>query len=92
MVLRDGIDPDVAQTHSPDAEAEFEAASESRQSSRQSPSLKARALALLSRREYSRLELARKLAPHAQDRDALEALLDELAQQKWLSTPCARRV
>jgi len=47
--------------------------------------LKARALALLSRREYSRLELARKLAAHAQDHAVLEALLDDLAREKWLS-------
>jgi len=54
-------------------------------SKRPGPSLKARALALLSRREYTRRELAHKLAAHAQDADALEALLDDLVRDKWLS-------
>ncbi|HVC10001.1 MAG TPA: recombination regulator RecX [Burkholderiales bacterium] len=47
--------------------------------------MKARALRLLARREHSRAELARKLAPHAESSDALERLLDELAQKKQLS-------
>lgn len=53
---------------------------------RAGPSLKARAIDILSRREHSRLELQRKLAPHASDPDELEPLLDELERQKWLST------
>lgn len=52
---------------------------------RAGPSLKARALNYLSRREYSRLELGRKLSAHADSPEALEALLDELTTQKWLS-------
>ena len=40
---------------------------------------------LLSRREYSRRELYRKLAPHAESPDELEALLDELGQRGWQS-------
>ncbi|MEW5887108.1 MAG: recombination regulator RecX [Pseudomonadota bacterium] len=51
-------------------------------------SLKARALRALAQREHSRLELARKLQPHAdatQPPAALEALLDELQAQGWLS-------
>jgi regulatory protein len=48
-------------------------------------SLKGRALAALSRREYSRQELARKLAEHAETADELEALLDALEREKWLS-------
>ncbi len=48
-------------------------------------SLRQRALEALSRREFSRLELQRKLAPHAGDPDALEQLLDTLQQQKLLS-------
>lgn len=47
--------------------------------------LKARALQALARREHSRAELARKLAPHAASRESLEALLDELVQRKQLS-------
>ncbi|HLU78489.1 MAG TPA: recombination regulator RecX [Burkholderiaceae bacterium] len=48
-------------------------------------SLKARAIALLSRREHSRAELRRKLAPHAEQPEVLDALLDELERGNWLS-------
>ena len=41
-------------------------------------SLKSRALDYLARRDYSRWELKRKLAPYAEDEDELDALLDEL--------------
>jgi regulatory protein len=47
--------------------------------------LKVRALRFLMRREHSRAELARKLAPHAESPQALEALLTELAQRRQLS-------
>ncbi|MBZ0092887.1 MAG: recombination regulator RecX [Sulfuricellaceae bacterium] len=47
--------------------------------------LRQRALACLSRREYSRLELQRKLAPHAGEDDDLNALLDDLEARNWLS-------
>jgi regulatory protein len=47
--------------------------------------LKARALRHLARREHSRAELARKLSPHAESREALEQLLDALAAKKQLS-------
>lgn len=52
---------------------------------REEPSLKARALRLLARREHSRDELARKLAAHAAEGDDIEALLDELTRRGWLS-------
>lgn len=48
-------------------------------------SLKARAVDLLSRREYSRRELERRLAPHAESAEALAAVLDELAERNWQS-------
>jgi regulatory protein len=48
------------------------------------PSLRERALGHLTRREYSRAELYRKLQPHAGDED-LDALLDEFKQRGWLS-------
>ena len=48
-------------------------------------SLKGRALGYLSRREYSRAELSRKLMPYTEDADALEALLDSLEREGWLS-------
>ena len=47
--------------------------------------LKARALRHLARREHSRAELERKLAPHAQSPAALEQLLDALAAKRQLS-------
>ena len=47
--------------------------------------LKARALRHLARREHSRVELQRKLAPRAESPEALEQLLDALAARKQLS-------
>ena len=49
------------------------------------PSLRARAMRLLARREHSRLELRRKLATLAHEGDDVEVVLDELAQKGWLS-------
>jgi len=49
-------------------------------------SLKGRALRFLSMREHSRVELGRKLAKYAEEGDDVEALLDFLEQNKWLST------
>jgi regulatory protein len=49
-------------------------------------SLKARALRYLSQREHSRLELARKLSPYVQEGEDLDALLNLLETNKWLST------
>ncbi|MGH8706912.1 MAG: recombination regulator RecX [Burkholderiales bacterium] len=47
--------------------------------------LKARALRHLARREHSRAELVRKLAPRAESPEALAQLLDALAAKKQLS-------
>ena len=47
--------------------------------------LKARALRFLARREHSRAELSRKLAPHAESAGALLFLLDELEKRRQLS-------
>ena len=47
--------------------------------------LKARALRLLARREHSRAELARKLAPHAESAEAIEAVLNLLLSKKQQS-------
>lgn len=52
---------------------------------RRHKSLLARALGHLARREHSRAELQRKLAPHAQSPDELARLLDELEARKLLS-------
>ncbi|MDM9558686.1 recombination regulator RecX [Bordetella petrii] len=50
------------------------------------PSLKARAVGYLSRREYARNELARKLQPYAGEGDDIDAVLDALEKEGWLST------
>lgn len=55
-----------------------------RQGCRPALSLKGRALKLLSMREHSRVELRRKLAPHADSAEQLEAVLDELAARRFL--------
>ena len=47
--------------------------------------LKARALRYLVRREHSRDELARKLAPYAESNEILEGVLRELESRKQLS-------
>jgi len=47
--------------------------------------LKARALRHLVRREHSRAELARKLAPHAETPEAVNAVLDLLSSRKQQS-------
>src|SRR3989442_339590 len=47
--------------------------------------LRQRALRLLARREHSRAELARKLAPHAGSAQELGSLLDSLIEEKQLS-------
>ncbi|SFD33207.1 recombination regulator RecX [Massilia yuzhufengensis] len=48
-------------------------------------SLKGRALRYLSMREHSRLELGRKLGRYAEEGDDVEALLDFLEKNNWLS-------
>jgi regulatory protein len=50
-----------------------------------SVTLRERAQRMLARREHSRAELARKLAPHAESPEALEALLDDLSARALLS-------
>ncbi len=52
---------------------------------KQEPSLRARAMRFLARREHSRAELRRKLGPKVVPGDDLEVLLDELARSGWLS-------
>jgi regulatory protein len=52
---------------------------------RSEPSLKARALRLLARREHSRDELRRKLLPLAGEGDDVEAILEDFTRRGWLS-------
>ena len=47
--------------------------------------LKARALRYLVRREHSRAELERKLAPHAESKEAVRNVLDQLLSKKQQS-------
>ena len=49
------------------------------------PSLKGRALRLLSQREHSRAELLAKLAQHVQEGDDLAAVLDDLQARDFIS-------
>jgi regulatory protein len=50
-----------------------------------SGTLRERALRLLARREHARVELSRKLAPHAESAEQLAALLDDLTARRLLS-------
>ncbi|MGU7772289.1 recombination regulator RecX [Burkholderia sp. MR1-5-21] len=67
------------------ASARASSSSSSSSSSRPARSLKGRALGYLSRREYSRAELARKLAPFVGEDESVEPVLDALEQDGWLS-------
>lgn len=49
------------------------------------PSLRARALRHLARREYTRHELTQKLAPHAKSETEIAQVLDDFTQRGWLS-------
>lgn len=48
-------------------------------------SIRQRALGYLARREYTRQELKRKLAPHAEDKADVDALLEDFQKRGWLS-------
>lgn len=52
---------------------------------RKEPSLRVRALRHLARREYTRQELTRVLAPHAESEIEVEQILDDFSQRGWLS-------
>ncbi len=56
------------------------------QAVRTGPSLKIRGVKLLAQREHSRIELRRKLAPHAESAEELDATLDALEAGNYLST------
>ncbi|WP_051504139.1 recombination regulator RecX [Robbsia andropogonis] len=71
--------------------SDFDAAADPCKSKRPLRSLRGRALEYLSRREHSRIELTRKLAPFAAEMqgdnedDPLPVLLDALEREGWLS-------
>ena len=48
-------------------------------------SLRAQALTLLARREYSRQELGRRLAQYTENADEIPPLLDDFEKRGWLS-------
>jgi regulatory protein len=85
----DPFDPlDPSSNYPPPDSAESSSASASQRagrSHRPTRSLKMRAIDYLSRREYSRTELTRKLAPFVEEGDALDPLLDALEREGWLS-------
>ena len=54
-------------------------------STRRGPTLKARAVDFLSRREHSRVELRRKLQRHSSDSEEIESLLNDLEKENWQS-------
>jgi regulatory protein len=62
-----------------------EAAAQVRRRGMPGLSLKGRALKYLAAREHSRVELVRKLAPHAESPEQLEQVLDELEAKGLLS-------
>ena len=53
--------------------------------SRPALSLRARALGLLAQREYSRLELARRLLQYTEDPDEIPPLIEDFVERGWLS-------
>jgi regulatory protein len=77
--LDGAADPDFALTH----HGEPPAAATLRR--RDEPTPAARALKLLARREHTRRELERKLAPHVPDAAELARLLDDFTARGWLS-------
>jgi regulatory protein len=50
-----------------------------------SETLRQRALRLLAQRDHARVELKRKLAPHAESEEEVDALLDDLVARRLLS-------
>ncbi|MGE8642726.1 MAG: recombination regulator RecX [Achromobacter sp.] len=68
------------------ARAEDQAGADDGKPERKGPSLKMRAVGYLSRREHAREELARKLSAYAEDAAEVEAVLDALEKEGWLST------
>jgi regulatory protein len=81
----DPLDPASAYEASHASPSTASSSAPAARSPRPGRSLKGRALEYLSRREYSRSELVRKLTPFAEEHDALDALIDTLEREGWLS-------
>lgn len=75
----------AAPEDAPDAATERPAGQAVLPNKKKGPSLKARAVDYLSRREHSRLELGRKLARFADEGDDVNAVMDGLEKEGWLS-------
>lgn len=76
----------VAGRGRPAAAPDDESPADGSRQARKGPSLKMRAVGYLSRREHAREELARKLAAYAESPAEVEAVLDALEKEGWLST------
>ena len=63
----------------------MDAAANDSASSKPGPSLKGRALRLLAGRDYGRIELERKLAPHADSAEQMAQVLDDLQAKGFIS-------
>ena len=63
----------------------MDAAANDSASSKPGPSLKGRALRLLAGRDWGRVELERKLAPHAESAEQLAQVLDDLQAKGFIS-------
>ena len=74
----------AAPGRNPHAERDAAAAAPARKR-RPEPSLSARALRLLARREHTRAELERKLSAHVEDPAELRKVLDDFTARGWLS-------
>ena len=81
----DPLDPSSNYPAPDSAESPSSGSEPAGRSRRPARSLKMRAIDYLSRREYSRTELTRKLAPFVEEGDALDPLLDTLEREGWLS-------
>ena len=66
-------------------QTELSKLAESQSEARKGPSLKARAISLLSRRDQSRVELKRKLAMHAESPEAIETVINSLETEGYFS-------
>ncbi len=72
-------------TKRPSPESSFEDGARPAREAPAQPSLRARALRLLGRREFPRQELEKRLRGYTDDPAELQALLDDLSERGWLS-------
>ena len=68
-----------------EVQSELSKLADSQSQARKGPSLKARAINLLSRRDQSRVELQRKLAIHAESPEAIDTVIQSLETEGYFS-------